>query len=135
VIDPDPPLRITSKLSEVGNLTGRVHLWEKTLLNLSGVQPNNQTAGDRADQLNRRLTNLIGRPGRHGPDEILVQPALLLLCRPAPRRSCSETGFCSRSPTRDAQANGAASALQLARMWPRFLRSILSAAMGADRAS
>lgn len=137
VIPPAPPLRITSNLAEVGHLTGRVQLWDRTVLLLQGVQPGDQTAADRADQLSRRLGALVGRPGRRHPDEVRVRAlappsaGAAAAAAAAAQVMLGDDVVLLTLTAADARAGGAASPLQLAGSVADLLRTLMERAAPA----
>lgn len=70
----NPPVNYTYDLSAVvpKDVTSRVELWGKPLFKLAGIQDGNQTPPDRAALLNQKVGYVIGAPGKHTPDEIIV---------------------------------------------------------------
>ncbi|MBV9852299.1 MAG: hypothetical protein JO250_21750 [Armatimonadetes bacterium] len=115
----DPPLIITTDLTQVGGDTGDVFFRGRKVFTLHGVQSDGKTAIDRAEALSRRLGLLVGRYGSALPADQQVQaqpdaaPGSVTL-------RLGQSALATLTPA-DARANGAPSAQALADLWAAAL--------------
>ncbi|HEX5322565.1 MAG TPA: hypothetical protein VFW40_02185 [Capsulimonadaceae bacterium] len=75
VVPPNPPLKVTSDLTQVEGNVGDVVLRGKTVMRFRGIQTGNVTAAERADMLSERLNRLANKLDTTSPDAVSVVPA------------------------------------------------------------
>lgn len=70
----NPPLNLTSDIDRCvpTDVVGRVQMFGKGLFNLAPIQPDGSTGPDRAAQLTKKTSRMMGGRGSHTPDELKV---------------------------------------------------------------